>query len=184
MRPRVLHVITGLDPGGSARHVVDISAKLAGEFEFAIACGPGETGEATLRSYADRGGVRILDVPSLSRRSSILADRRALRELGESIRSFAPGVVHDTRNRASQPRLLIDLGEQGNAGITGDVTTAETGFDFSASNGWKFDGSLVAFCHGGKFTNIGLSTCIFENFPPFCYTPRAIFGLATSTKQR
>ena len=99
-RPRVLHVLTDLDSCASARHVVDLARTLAGEFECAIACGPGVKGEASLRSYADRSAVRILEVPSLGRRSSILADRRALRELGDVIRSFVPAVVHTHQPKA------------------------------------------------------------------------------------
>jgi hypothetical protein len=35
--------------------------------------------------------------------------------------------------------------------IAGDVTAAKIGFNFAAFNGWKFERSLVAFCHGGIF---------------------------------
>ncbi|MBI3448941.1 MAG: glycosyltransferase [Acidobacteria bacterium] len=118
-RPRVLHVITGLEAGGSARLVVDLVRALSGEVEGAIACGRDERGEASLRSYADRAGVRILDVPSLGRRASILADRRALRELGEVLRSFGPSVVHTHLPKAG----VLGRMAAARAGVAGTVHT-------------------------------------------------------------
>jgi hypothetical protein len=62
---------------------------------------------------------------------------------------FTPGISQRPCNRAGQIHLLVDLGEQWNTGVAGDVTTAEISFNFMAFNRWKFDQSLVAFCHGG-----------------------------------
>jgi hypothetical protein len=70
-----------------------------------------------------------------------------------------------------------DLGQERDTAVTGDVAAAEISFNFTALNGWKFERSLVAFCHGGIFLLIGLDTLIFKIFPPFYYPLREIFGL-------
>jgi glycosyltransferase involved in cell wall biosynthesis len=99
-RPRILHIITRLGVGGSARHVIDVSRRLRDEFEVVVASGPEEVSEGSLREEALGSGIPIVPVPSLKIQASILKDRRALRELDALIRDFAPSVVHTHQSKA------------------------------------------------------------------------------------
>jgi hypothetical protein len=70
-------------------------------------------------------------------------------------------------NGLAQPNTLVGLAQQQDTGITADLTTAEIKLDATAGNGWKVEGILVAFCHGGIFWLFGLNTLIFQIIPPF-----------------
>jgi len=66
----------------------------------AIAAGPEEEREGSLLAEALQAGLRVHPIPSLRRRASILADRRALREIAGVIASFDPDVVHTHQSKA------------------------------------------------------------------------------------
>ena len=51
--------------------------------------------------------------------------------------SLAPAISKGTGNGAAQAHPLIDLGEERNAAVTGDVAAAEIGFDYTAFKGWE-----------------------------------------------
>ena len=62
---------------------------------------------------------------------------------------LTPSIGDRPGNGLGQPHLFVDPGQERNTAIAGDVAAAEVGFNFAAFNRWKFDQSLVAFCHGG-----------------------------------
>jgi glycosyltransferase involved in cell wall biosynthesis len=99
-RPRVLQIITRLGIGGAARHVIEVSSRLLGEFDILLASGPEEEREGSLREEALALGIPFAPLPSLKLRASILTDRRALREIGETIRSFNPALIHTHQSKA------------------------------------------------------------------------------------
>ena len=99
-RPRVLQIITSFGRGGTAHHVFEISRLLLDQFEVSILTGLEEEGEASLLGAAARAGIPVTVIPGLRRTRSILADRRALKDLVEAIRRIAPALVHTHRSKA------------------------------------------------------------------------------------
>ncbi|HXI02869.1 MAG TPA: glycosyltransferase, partial [Candidatus Saccharimonadales bacterium] len=99
-RPRVLHILTRLGMGGSARQVIEISRRILGSFDVAIATGPEEEGEGSLHREAVAARIPVWVIPSLRRRGYLLRDRRALRELARILRSLQPAVVHTHHAKA------------------------------------------------------------------------------------
>ncbi len=99
-RPRILHIITRLGAGGSARHVIEVSSRLREEFDVHIAAGVEDEGEGSLRPEAAAAGIPVSPLPSLRRRGSLLSDRRALRELVDRVRSLEPSLVHTHQSKA------------------------------------------------------------------------------------
>jgi hypothetical protein len=63
---------------------------------------------------------------------------------------FAVVIANGLGNRPGQADLLVYLGKEANTTVTADVTAVEIGFNFTAFDGWKFERTLVAFCHGGS----------------------------------
>ena len=63
----------------------------------------------------------------------------------------AARITDGLRHRAGQPDTPIHLAQQHGAAIAGDITPAEFGFNPATFYTWKFEGSLVTFCHGGFF---------------------------------
>ena len=99
-RPRILHVITRLGVSAAARHVIETSRRLSERFDVVIAAGPEEEGEGSLRKAAAAARLPVITIASLRRRGSILTDRRALKELTETIRSLSPAIVHTHQSKA------------------------------------------------------------------------------------
>ncbi len=99
-RPRVLHVLTRLGMGGSARQVIDLSRRMLDTFDVAIAAGPEDESEGSLHREAIAGRIPVWTIPSLRRRGSLFSDRRALRELTAMIASLGPAIVHTHQAKA------------------------------------------------------------------------------------
>jgi hypothetical protein len=74
---------------------------------------------------------------------------------------LAAGISKDPGNRSSQSHLGINLCQQRDATVAGDVAAVKIGFNFSAFDGWKWERILVAFCHGG------ISCCLRSRHPYF-----------------
>jgi glycosyltransferase involved in cell wall biosynthesis len=91
-RPRrVLHIVTRMNVGGPARHVLALTARLRVlGLETLIAFGTPDPGEGELAPDED-ASVRI---PALRRRLDPVSDYRARAEIDRAITRYRPDVVH------------------------------------------------------------------------------------------
>jgi glycosyltransferase involved in cell wall biosynthesis len=91
-RARVLHVITRMNIGGPARHVLALMPGLREHgFETLVAFGTPESDEGELVPGPDEPSVRIA---TLRRPIDPVADQRAITELTRLAARFRPDVVH------------------------------------------------------------------------------------------
>lgn len=97
-KPRVLHVITRLEPGGSSRNTVDSCAAQAEHFEVALLAGP-HPGSAALRALLPPS-VRYVEIPHLQREPAPGRDLRALLAIRREIGAFRPDIVHTHTSKA------------------------------------------------------------------------------------
>jgi len=77
---------------------------------------------------------------------------------------LTPSIGDRPGNGLGQPQLLVELGQEGDTAIAGDVAAAEIRFNFTAFNSWKFERCLVAFCYGGIFVLVWLRHLYFQDF--------------------
>ena len=92
---RVLHVITRLDPGGSAENTLLTVAGLdKGRYEVHLAVGVTTGDPGPTLDKARRAGVSLFEVPDLVRAIAPLSDWRALRALRRIMRRNSYDVVH------------------------------------------------------------------------------------------
>lgn len=91
-RPRVLHVITRMNVGGPARHVLALMPGLrARGFDTMIAFGTPEPDEGELTPGPDEPSIRIA---ALRRRIDPGGDQRAITELTRLATRYRPDVIH------------------------------------------------------------------------------------------
>jgi glycosyltransferase involved in cell wall biosynthesis len=107
--PKILHIITRLDMGGSAQNTLLTCLKLSPKFEMVLVCGlsqeSGMTGSEkkavdTQMNKARVNGVKIIQTPSLLRRISPVNDIRAMCDLVRLIKIERPDVVHTHTSKA------------------------------------------------------------------------------------
>jgi glycosyltransferase involved in cell wall biosynthesis len=115
---RVLRLITRLNAGGPARHVVWLSHGLEGKgYETMLVSGEVAAGESDLSAFAAEQGVKVHRVAGLSREIDPLADGRAVARLAGIIRDFDPHVVHTHTAKAGLVgRLAARLANRGHLG--------------------------------------------------------------------
>ncbi|MBI3550341.1 MAG: glycosyltransferase [Elusimicrobia bacterium] len=113
-RPIALHVITRLDPGGSAESTLDQMRRWSDPgLRYVVASGGDKTPEGVIR------------VPHLRRELSPRADARALCELRRLIRDVRPAVVHTHSSKAGVlGRLAVALNRRAGAPDPAVVHTA------------------------------------------------------------
>ncbi|MCS7181877.1 MAG: glycosyltransferase family 4 protein [Thermoanaerobaculum sp.] len=98
MKLRVLHVITMLELGGAQRNTLDTVRLLnRQEFEVGLACGLGGELFAEGEQLPD---TSFYPIAHLVREVRPLWDLRALAELRQTIRRFAPQIVHTHSSKA------------------------------------------------------------------------------------
>lgn len=98
---RVLRVISRLNIGGPARHVVILSSRLgSGAFETLLASGTVREYEGDMSYLAGEYGVSVRVIPSLGREVALLDDVRSFLALLRIIRSFHPDIVHTHASKA------------------------------------------------------------------------------------
>ncbi len=94
-KKRILHIITRLDPGGSAENTVLSAERVApGEFESYVLTGPGMGVAGVPDEYVKRLGDRLIIESTLVRRISPLDDLLCLYRLRNHIRELKPEIVH------------------------------------------------------------------------------------------
>ncbi|MCM2267491.1 MAG: glycosyltransferase [Elusimicrobiales bacterium] len=97
-KPRVVHIITRLEPGGSSRNTVDACAAQAREFDVTLLAGP-HPESAQLRNMLPPE-VTYIEVPDLQREICAARDLRALKELKAHLARLQPDIVHTHTSKA------------------------------------------------------------------------------------
>lgn len=94
-KKRVVHLITRLDPGGSAENTL-LSSELVDpeRFDTCLWTGPGLSGAAPLNAARERLGERLTLIPDLVRPISPLRDIAALIDLAARLRKVKPDLLH------------------------------------------------------------------------------------------
>lgn len=98
-RPRVLHVITRLDRGGSAENTLLCAAHLRA-YETVVAVGPTQGERSPTEALARQQGVEFVEVPQLVRPLRPVADLRALWQLWRLMRRGRYDLVHTHTSKA------------------------------------------------------------------------------------
>ena len=92
---RVLHVITRLDPGGSAENtLLTVANTDTSRFTSALALGPTQGDRSPTETRARQAGVEFLEVPNLVRAISPLQDLQAIWTLWRIMRQGGYQIVH------------------------------------------------------------------------------------------
>jgi len=94
-RPRVLRIISRLNVGGPARHVVILNSGLEKRgFDTLLVYGTVGADEGSFDHLASECGIASRRVSSLGRRLHLLDDMRAFGGVWSAIREFQPDIVH------------------------------------------------------------------------------------------
>lgn len=96
-KKKILHIITRLDAGGSARSVLSVCSGVRGRYSVVLASG---SSDSRSRSLAREADVVVETVPSLRREISVLRDLAALVSLVALIKKTAPDIVHTHTSKA------------------------------------------------------------------------------------
>lgn len=96
-KKKILHIITRLDAGGSARSVLDVCSGARGRYSAVLASGSSDSRQRSLAREAD---VAVETVPSLRREISVIRDLAALFSLAALIKKTAPDIVHTHTSKA------------------------------------------------------------------------------------
>lgn len=92
---RVARVITRLNIGGPAQHVIRLTARLPrARFESVLLAGRETPSEGDMRALATQWAVRPITVPGMGRRVSPVDDTQSLAFLVRFFRTFRPHIVH------------------------------------------------------------------------------------------
>ncbi|MCB2199757.1 glycosyltransferase family 4 protein [bacterium] len=94
-RIRVVHIITRLDPGGSAENTVLSAERVDPDrFKSTVWTGPGISGEGPPLEYSDRLGLHLKVIHHLVRPIEPFLDLRALLVLVRRLRKSKPDILH------------------------------------------------------------------------------------------
>lgn len=97
-RGLVVHIITRLEPGGSARNTVDSCAGQAADYDVVLAAGP-HPGSAELLKLLPPG-VNCVEIPALQRELSPRKDLAALLQLRRALLRLDPDIIHTHTSKA------------------------------------------------------------------------------------
>lgn len=98
---RILRLITRLNAGGPARHVIWLSEGLRRfGYETLLLAGRPAPGEDDLSDFAREKGVDAVEIEGLSRKIDPLRDLSALRRLAAKVREFDPHILHTHTSKA------------------------------------------------------------------------------------
>lgn len=93
---RILRVVTRLNIGGPAIHVINLTAGLdPGRFESRLVCGTELAGEGSMLDLARERGLEPIQIPDIVNEFGLKAkDARAVRRLYRLMRELRPHIVH------------------------------------------------------------------------------------------
>ncbi len=92
---KILRIITRLNIGGPAQHVVFLTERLNdGSFSTGLVAGSLGRGDGDMRPMAKRRGVPVTFMPALSNDAGVIGNVRALFDLYRLIRIVRPAIVH------------------------------------------------------------------------------------------
>ena len=98
---RVLHIVTRLNIGGVAPHVLLLASQLNPEkFEITVLAGPEPPQEGSMEHLGRQNGVKLIRIPDLQRNVSLLKDVKAFWRIYRLIRSQKPDIVHTHLSKA------------------------------------------------------------------------------------
>lgn len=98
---KILHVITRLDRGGSARALLRLSEGLGKEgFDVAIITGPSREPEEDLEGFTGRTSIPVHSIPSLVRDISPFKDLLAFVALFRIVKRIYPDILHTHTTKA------------------------------------------------------------------------------------
>ena len=99
--PKILHVITRLDPGGSATNTIVSADQLRKHgFDTFLAYGPTHDPDRTVRHLLDKLNIKQFLIPNLVRNPSPLKDWQAMRQLRNIIRDGHFDLIHTHTSKA------------------------------------------------------------------------------------
>ena len=109
---RLLRLITRLNAGGAARHVVSLSRGLQEKgYETLLVSGEAAHGESDLSALAGQEGVPLRRIRTLSREIDPLADAAALMEMRTLVREFDPDIIDTHTAKAGLVGRLVARAE-------------------------------------------------------------------------
>ena len=97
-KPRIVHIITRLEPGGSSRNVIDSCSAQVSDYDVVLLAGPHKD-SASLLSLLP-GEVKYIEIKNLQRELSAAKDFCALEELKREIAGLRPDIVHTHTSKA------------------------------------------------------------------------------------
>lgn len=97
-RPRIVHIITRLEPGGSSRNTVDSCAAQAADCDVTLIAGPHPDSGALLALLPR--GVKYIEIPDLQREIRAAKDRRAMLAIRRELAAIRPDLVHTHTSKA------------------------------------------------------------------------------------
>jgi len=93
-RIRICRLITRLNIGGPAQHVVFLASGLSERFETLLVSGKEGAGEGNMLDFARAKGVQPLFIPELQREIRPLRDLTAFAKLSRLLKRWRPHIVH------------------------------------------------------------------------------------------
>ena len=91
-KPRVVHIITRLEPGGSSRNVIDSCSAQAADHDVVLMAGPHRDSAQLLKLLPP--AVNYLEIKDLQREIRARKDLGALLDLRKELTLLAPDIVH------------------------------------------------------------------------------------------
>src|SRR3989344_4697159 len=102
-KKKIIYFITKSHWGGAATYIIDLARGLDRQtFEIFIAAGPSEktVKKETLQSKADAANITFIEIPSFSRRISILADIASFFQVLKILFKIKPDIIHVNSSKA------------------------------------------------------------------------------------
>lgn len=97
-KPRIVHIITRLEPGGSSRNTVDSCAAQVPDYDVVLLAGPHKDSGVLLKLLPPE--VNYIEVKGLQRELSAARDFAALLELRHELCRLNPDIVHTHTSKA------------------------------------------------------------------------------------